>query len=138
MPLQLRKFILLLTPHDTKRDVVDLAGAVSILDHQIQRHGHQPFSGEGDLAASIRRRQLRDRIIYRLCGSYPIFVVPVQYHVTLFFSQTNKIGTGRMFELPYIVVAAEGSLKSRSEEHTSELQSRGHLVCRLLLEKKNE
>src|SRR5690554_6975792 len=26
---------------------------------------------------------------------------------------------------------------SRSEEHTSELQSRPHLVCRLLLEKKN-
>src|SRR5690625_6895792 len=25
----------------------------------------------------------------------------------------------------------------RSEEHTSELQSHGHLVCRLLLEKKN-
>src|SRR5690625_6945043 len=28
--------------------------------------------------------------------------------------------------------------KSRSEEHTSELQSRGHLVCRLLLEKKKK
>src|SRR5690625_5924878 len=27
---------------------------------------------------------------------------------------------------------------SRSEEHTSELQSRGHLVCRLLLEQKNK
>src|SRR5690625_6962247 len=27
--------------------------------------------------------------------------------------------------------------KTRSEEHTSELQSRGHLVCRLLLEKNN-
>src|SRR5437870_10363407 len=26
--------------------------------------------------------------------------------------------------------------RDRSEEHTSELQSRGHLVCRLLLEKK--
>src|SRR5690625_6115580 len=26
----------------------------------------------------------------------------------------------------------------RSEEHTSELQSRGHLVCRLLLEKKTQ
>src|SRR5690625_5486958 len=26
--------------------------------------------------------------------------------------------------------------ENRSEEHTSELQSRGHLVCRLLLEKK--
>src|SRR5690625_6133508 len=29
-----------------------------------------------------------------------------------------------------------GSVGDRSEEHTSELQSRGHLVCRLLLEKK--
>src|SRR5687768_18255432 len=28
--------------------------------------------------------------------------------------------------------------KRRSEEHTSELQSRLHLVCRLLLEKKNK
>src|SRR5690625_7087921 len=28
------------------------------------------------------------------------------------------------------------TLGGRSEEHTSELQSRGHLVCRLLLEKK--
>src|SRR5690625_3734970 len=27
--------------------------------------------------------------------------------------------------------------RDRSEEHTSELQSRGHLVCRLLLDKKN-
>src|SRR5207253_768510 len=27
---------------------------------------------------------------------------------------------------------------ARSEEHTSELQTRGHLVCRLLLEKKNK
>src|SRR5690625_2327945 len=29
-------------------------------------------------------------------------------------------------------------LAERSEEHTSELQSRGHLVCRLLLEKKKK
>src|SRR3989442_10077855 len=28
--------------------------------------------------------------------------------------------------------------RARSEEHTSELQSRPHLVCRLLLEKKKE
>src|SRR5205814_8746641 len=31
----------------------------------------------------------------------------------------------------------EDDLPSRSEEHTSELQSLRHLVCRLLLEKKN-
>src|SRR5438874_7331627 len=33
--------------------------------------------------------------------------------------------------------AARPQLRSRSEEHTSELQSRRDLVCRLLLEKKN-
>src|SRR5690625_6806359 len=32
---------------------------------------------------------------------------------------------------------AVGEVDERSEEHTSELQSRGHLVCRLLLETQN-
>src|SRR5690625_4141229 len=37
----------------------------------------------------------------------------------------------------YEVDVEEGPhVTTRSEEHTSELQSRGHLVCRLLLEKK--
>src|SRR2546422_7063871 len=34
------------------------------------------------------------------------------------------------------VAIAQFTWRSRSEEHTSELQSRLHLVCRLLLEKK--
>src|SRR2546428_5032496 len=34
-------------------------------------------------------------------------------------------------------VSAEEQIAQRSEEHTSELQSRSDLVCRLLLEKKN-
>src|SRR3712207_8387545 len=34
--------------------------------------------------------------------------------------------------------ASREDLLSRSEEHTSELQSRQYLVCRLLLEKKNK
>src|SRR3712207_8009243 len=34
------------------------------------------------------------------------------------------------------VAQAEGDDHARSEEHTSELQSRQYLVCRLLLEKK--
>src|SRR5207253_8128557 len=38
----------------------------------------------------------------------------------------------------YTVLSASTMPDARSEEHTSELQSRGHLVCRLLLEKKNE
>src|SRR5271166_7121155 len=33
-------------------------------------------------------------------------------------------------------VLVHNHVRKRSEEHTSELQSRGHLVCRLLLEKK--
>src|SRR5439155_1921456 len=38
-------------------------------------------------------------------------------------------------ELPRPILENRPELR-RSEEHTSELQSRGHLVCRLLLEKK--
>src|SRR5690625_5847837 len=41
-------------------------------------------------------------------------------------SYTDAVGSGIPPEF----------LAERSEEHTSELQSRGHLVCRLLLEKK--
>src|SRR5690625_6614613 len=37
----------------------------------------------------------------------------------------------------YLIYISENTRTIRSEEHTSELQSRGHLVCRLLLEKKN-
>src|SRR5690625_6185308 len=36
----------------------------------------------------------------------------------------------------YLLHSRKGEGEDRSEEHTSELQSRGHLVCRLLLEKK--
>src|SRR5690554_7481361 len=41
---------------------------------------------------------------------------------------------------PRVLVFEKGLMvddTGRSEEHTSELQSRPHLVCRLLLEKKN-
>src|SRR5258708_14871933 len=38
---------------------------------------------------------------------------------------------------PELAMLASSGVKPRSEEHTSELQSPDHLVCRLLLEKKN-
>src|SRR5690625_5041159 len=44
------------------------------------------------------------------------------------------IGRG---EQVYLTHCAPCHQVDRSEEHTSELQSRGHLVCRLLLEKNN-
>src|SRR5439155_7733364 len=38
----------------------------------------------------------------------------------------------------WFAASSSWGLRERSEEHTSELQSRGHLVCRLLLEKKKK
>src|SRR5690606_39332264 len=38
----------------------------------------------------------------------------------------------------FLMIMSEEMVKERSEEHTSELQSRENLVCRLLLEKKNK
>src|SRR2546427_3603465 len=49
--------------------------------------------------------------------------------------------TLRAFRRPKVLcgpVARSARLAARSEEHTSELQSQSNLVCRLLLEKKNE
>src|SRR5256884_2400098 len=43
-------------------------------------------------------------------------------------------GVPQLQNAPIVMVASHDL---RSEEHTSELQSRLHLVCRLLLEKKN-
>src|SRR5207253_6663978 len=39
---------------------------------------------------------------------------------------------------PFPLIWVQVTWEMRSEEHTSELQSRGHLVCRLLLEKKKK
>src|SRR5690625_6269086 len=46
-------------------------------------------------------------------------------------AEAHAAAHGRANQLQSYVLAFH-----RSEEHTSELQSRGHLVCRLLLEKK--
>src|SRR5256885_9411232 len=45
---------------------------------------------------------------------------------------TGRISSGRLFP------TVDRGWNSRSEEHTSELQSPCNLVCRLLLEKKNK
>src|SRR2546422_6533856 len=68
-------------------------------------------------------------------------------YTTLFRSQARQRATGRGMRrrrsfycgdrVGYLRLEIEtGTRPRRSEEHTSELQSRLHLVCRLLLEKK--
>src|SRR2546422_4886154 len=52
------------------------------------------------------------------------------------FAQDQPSQVLRFDVVGFAAVAALGVNLGRSEEHTSELQSRLHLVCRLLLEKK--
>src|SRR5690625_5908324 len=55
----------------------------------------------------------------------------------IFYDTAEKLALGNAKRMPSLhSLLAEADV--RSEEHTSELQSRGHLVCRLLLEKKKE
>src|SRR5690625_900152 len=65
-----------------------------------------------------------------------ISTVGVPLAVSKFVAKYNSLGdyeTGmRMFRTGLMMMLLTGL---RSEEHTSELQSRGQLVCRLLLEK---
>src|SRR3712207_7907019 len=49
----------------------------------------------------------------------------------------RHIRAGGSPALPGASISAKQAELARSEEHTSELQSRQYLVCRLLLEKKN-
>src|SRR5215813_14762252 len=49
--------------------------------------------------------------------------------------RAHRRGAGRRVEHGHL---ADARARARSEEHTSELQSRPHLVCRLLLEKKKK
>src|SRR3712207_8560241 len=63
-------------------------------------------------------------------------------YTTLFRSRVRSPTSERFSEIPadvfahFVLVNWKLELLSRSEEHTSELQSRQYLVCRLLLEKK--
>src|SRR5207244_12938602 len=73
---------------------------------------------------------------------------PLHQHTWETFSRTWEVDTKLTFLwvraalradqwLQHVVVFGSGAAL-RSEEHTSELQSPDHLVCRLLLEKKNK
>src|SRR2546421_4344893 len=65
---------------------------------------------------------------------------------TTLFRSVRAVSAARAVQVPLVVDGADAMLFAifdaardlRSEEHTSELQSRSDLVCRLLLEKKKK
>src|SRR5258705_733622 len=56
-------------------------------------------------------------------------------YTTLFRS---RVSSARTSTWPMLTASRSAKAMARSEEHTSELQSLRHLVCRLLLEKKKK
>src|SRR5439155_12380462 len=85
------------------------------------------------------RRRLAVLTIMRLTGM--LFLVPpaATPTVTISTRSLRQVMNGKKAVLPLGPLRATNILMlNRSEEHTSELQSRGHLVCRLLLEKKKK
>src|SRR3712207_9335128 len=97
----------------------------------------------------VQTRRQQQRFVFFLMIRRPPRSTLFPY--TTLFRSVEDNGPGfpsnreRLFE-PYVTTRAKGTglglaivkkiMEERSEEHTSELQSRQYLVCRLLLEKK--
>src|SRR3712207_7720879 len=73
--------------------------------------------------------------LFRSRHARPDIRAPVHGRVSDF--QHEAPSPGRWLRLPLPAIPTGRRQRLRSEEHTSELQSRQYLVCRLLLEKKN-
>src|SRR5258708_24954252 len=63
-------------------------------------------------------------------------IPPRHFHKMVTFCAAYSLHLHRIFETLHLSLQDSGYEPIRSEEHTSELQSPDHLVCRLLLEKK--
>src|SRR5437870_13045604 len=86
-------------------------------------------------------RTLYDLFFFNDTATTEIYTLSLHDALPIFFDVVESLlAEGRTSRL-YKRLVQEKQLAAsiqRSEEHTSELQSRGHLVCRLLLEKKKK
>ena len=89
--------------------------------------GFAPVFEERSLAELASARVAIEQIL-KAHKPYPAFALDRHWNVVLSNSALPQLYEGCSPDL----------LRKRSEEHTSELQSRPHLVCRLLLEKKKK
>src|SRR5690554_1589409 len=92
--------------------------------------------GETTAQGAMRETQEEAGAQIELGPLYTIIDVPQAEQVHFFY--LAKVLSADLYPGPESSDAAFFRLEDRSEEHTSELQSRPHLVCRLLLEKKNQ
>src|SRR5205823_8214574 len=83
------------------------------------------------ISDGLRTEMRRDKRVF-LIGE-DVGVYGGAFKVSLGFQE--EFGPWRVIDAPLAEAAIVGSC-TRSEEHTSELQSLAYLVCRLLLEKK--
>src|SRR2546422_6988415 len=86
----------------------------------------------GAMAAAISLRFFRSRAY---CVASTIAASSAR-NVFGALEANSRLAANAQQGCPGCAFAAKREFASRSEEHTSELQSRLHLVCRLLLEKK--
>src|SRR3989449_3021897 len=89
------------------------------------------------------KRQVVRFAFYKLDSAWRRLSAERQASSKIEFGEIIESFAGRLLLRPYGLVGIRGDcdfllwqVAERSEEHTSELQSRLHLVCRLLLEKK--
>src|SRR3712207_8610537 len=96
------------------------------------------------LSTNLQKLNWRCSSMTRLNSSFKIGSVEIPHRTVLapmagvtnsaFRTIAKEFGAGLVV---MEMISEKGLLYNRSEEHTSELQSRQYLVCRLLLEKKN-
>src|SRR5690625_6566982 len=95
-------------------------------------------------------REFYYKRLHSLLGVIPIGIFLVQHlvvnHFAVYGEESFNKAANFMAGLPFVILLEifiiylpilYHAVLGRSEEHTSELQSRGHHVCRLLLAKKN-
>src|SRR5690554_7673777 len=75
--------------------------------------------------------------ILSLFRGQPLWMKPPVESMNGLWNAAEEAGVKDFLGLQ-VIGNADDLKQQRSEEHTSELQSRPHLVCRLLLEKKNQ
>src|SRR5205814_8332108 len=89
-----------------------------------------PTRRSSDLLSELVRRRKIDRVLLALPSAS-------RRRRREILTQLEPLGV-HVQSLPNLSDLISGKAQIRSEEHTSELQSLRQLVCRLLLEKKNE